>query len=228
MSIFPFREGEWYSVRDLKEAAAEILAKTASDKEFAAAMRVPEHKLYPWSKYWMEEIFPCWRLATELGLSDDDGFKWTPVGAADIEFRTGEKTLKIQCTTAYAERVGTIAKQGGHLRSLEMEESNATGMVWLGGGLTAPRTVDVAKEREAWRVGIATAIGKKLKPNYRGCWLLIYAPQCQFDLIGGDDFSDVIRAASDQVGRDQWGAIFDGLYVLDSPLGALVELRNNG
>jgi hypothetical protein len=129
--IFPFREGEWYSVRDLKEAAAKIVARTASDHEFAAAMRVPESKLYPWSKSWMEEMFPCWRLATELGLSDDDAFKWTPVGAADVEVRTGGKAVKIQCTTAYAERVGTIAKQGGHLRSLEMKESNATGMVWL-------------------------------------------------------------------------------------------------
>ena len=180
MSIFPFREGEWYSVRELRETAANILARTASDEEFAAAMRVPEPKLYPWSKFWMEEIFPCWRLATELGLSDDDSFKWTPVGPADVEFQTDGRAVKIQCTTAYAERVGTIAKQGGHLRSLEMKQSNATGIVWLGGGLTTPRTVDVDEDREAWRVGIANAIQKKLKPDYRGCWLLIYAPQCQF------------------------------------------------
>ena len=38
--IFPFRDGEWYTVRDLREAGAEILARTASDEEFAAAMRV--------------------------------------------------------------------------------------------------------------------------------------------------------------------------------------------
>jgi len=228
MSIFPFREGEWYSVRDLRETAVNIFARTASDEEFAAAMRVPESKLYPWSKSWMEEIFPCWRLATELGLLDDDAFKWTPVGAADVEFRTGGKAVKIQCTTAYAERVGTIAKQGGHLRSLEMKESNAMGMVWLGGGLTTPRTVDVDEDREAWRVGIANAIRKKLKPVYLGCWLVIYAPRCQFDLIDGDDFRDVIMAAADRVGRDQWGAIVEGLYVLDYPSGAFVELRNNG
>jgi hypothetical protein len=228
MSIFPFREGEWYSVRDLRETAANIFARTASDAEFTAAMRVPESKLYPWSKSWMEEIFPCWRLAAELGLSDDDAFKWTPVGAADVEFRTGGRALKIQCTTAYAERVGTVAKQGGHLRSLEMEESNATGMVWLGGGLTTPRTVDVDEDREAWRVGIANAIRKKLKPDYRGCWLVIYAPRSRFDLVDGDDFRDVIIAAADRVGRDQWGAIFEGLYVLDCPSGAFIELRNNG
>jgi hypothetical protein len=132
----------------LRETAANILARTASDEQFEAAMRVPDLKLHRWSKFWMEEIFPCWRLAAELGFSDDDTFKWTPVGAADVEFRTGGKAVKIQCTTAYAERVGTIAKQGGHLRSLEMKESNATGMVWLGGGLTTPRTVDVDEDRE--------------------------------------------------------------------------------
>ncbi len=228
MSIFPFREGEWRTVRDLREAATNILARTASDKEFAAAMRVPDSKLYPWSKSWMEEILPCWRLASELGFSDEDAFKWTPVGAADVEFRIGGKAVKIQCTTAYAERVGTIAKQGGHLRSLEMEQSNATGMVWLGGGLTEPRTVDVGEDREAWRVGIANAIRKKLKPDYRGCWLLIYAPRCAFDLVDGNDFHNVIIAAADRVGRDQWGAVFEGLYVLDSPSGAFAELRNDG
>jgi hypothetical protein len=201
--IFPFSEDEWYTVRDLREAAAEILEKTASDEEFAAAMRVPEPKLYPWSKSWKEEILPCWRLANELAFSDDDAFKWTPVGAADVEFRTSGKAVKIQCTTAYAERVGTIAKQGGHLRSLEMEQSNATGMVWLGGGLTTPKVVDVNEDREAWRVGIENAIQKKLKPDYRGCWLLIYAPRCQFDLVDGDDFRNVIVAAADRVGRDQ-------------------------
>ena len=85
-----------------------------------------------------------------------------------------------------------------------------------------------AEDREAWRVGIANAIRKKLKPDYRGCWLLIHAPQCQFDLVDGNDFRDVIVAAADRVGRDQWGAIFEGLYVLDSPSGAFVELRNDG
>ena len=101
-------------------------------------------------------------------------------------------------------------------------------MVWLSGGLTTPRTVDVDEDREALRVGIAKAIRKKLKPDYRGCWLLIYAPRCQFNLVDGDDFPDVIIAAAGRVDRDQWGAIFEGLYVLDYPSGAFVELRNNG
>ena len=57
--IFPFSAGEWYTVRDLREAAAAILERTASDQDFAAAMRVPDPKLYPWSKSWMEEILPA-------------------------------------------------------------------------------------------------------------------------------------------------------------------------
>ncbi len=104
---------------------------------------------------------PCWRLAGELGFLDDDAFKWTPVGAADAEFRSGGKAVKIQCTTAYAERIDTIAKQGGHLRKLEMEESNASGIVWHGGAVTTPRTVDVNEEREAWRVGNGNANTKE-------------------------------------------------------------------
>jgi hypothetical protein len=94
--------------------------------------------------------------------------------------------------------------------------------------LMSMRTGRFDEDREAWRVGFANAIQKKLKPDYRGCWLLIYAPQCQFNLVDGDDFLDVIIAAADRVGRDQWGAIFEGLYVLDSPPGAFVELRSNG
>jgi hypothetical protein len=226
-SLFPFLQGEWYTVRDLREIAATILHRTGSDKEFAAAMRVNDQKAYPWAKAWMEEIFPAWRLAEELGLGDGDGFKWTPVGAADIEFRSRGRTIKIQCTMGYAERGDTVAKQGGHLRKLEMEQSNATGMVWLGGAVTEPKTVDRAEDRETWRVGVATAIRKKLKPDYRGCSLLVYAPLCQFNLIDGDDFRDVIIAAADRVGRTQWGAVFERLYVLDSPSGAFVELLND-
>ena len=98
-------------------------------------MSVNDQKAYPWAKSWMEEIFPASRLAAEIGLSDDTLFKWTPVGVADVEFDRGTEHLRIQCTTAYAERDGTVAAQGGHLRKLEMKEANKTGMVWLGGGL---------------------------------------------------------------------------------------------
>ena len=56
---------------------------------------------------------------------------------------------------------------------------------------------------------------KQFKLDYRGCWPTeLDAPQCQFNLVDGDDFRDVIIAAADRVGRDQWGAIFEGLYVL--------------
>ena len=178
-SLFSLREGEWYSVRDLRAVAERILEKTMCDAAFSAAMSVNDQKAYPWAKSWMEEIFPASRLAAEIGLSDDTLFKWTPVGVADVEFDRGTERLRIQCTTAYAERDGTVAAQGGHLRKLEMKEANKTGMVWLGGGLNQPKTVDVNEDREAWRVGISAAINKKLKPEYLGCRLLIYAPPVQ-------------------------------------------------
>jgi hypothetical protein len=125
----------------------------------------------------MEEIFPASRLAAKIGLSDETLFKWTPVGAADVKFDRGTERLRIQCITAYTERGGTVAAQGGHLRKLEMKEANKTGMVWLGGALNQPRTVDVNEDQEAWRFGISAAINKKLKLEYLGCRLLIYAPR---------------------------------------------------
>ncbi len=222
--IFPFSEGIWYPVRDLRAAARRIVEKTGSDAGFAAATRVNDQKAHPWAKAWMEEIFPASRLAEELGLLDDDLFKWTPEGAADVEFRGGGETIKIQCTMAYAERLGTVAKQGGHLRKLEMEESNATGMVWLGGGLKRPQVVDVGEDREAWRIGVSNAIRNKLKPDYRGCRLLIYAPRCSFDLVGGDDFRNVVIHAADRIGRAEWGAVFERVYVVDGWRGTFVEL----
>jgi hypothetical protein len=35
--FFPFREGEWYAVSDLKAVAAKIVERTGSDAEFGAA-----------------------------------------------------------------------------------------------------------------------------------------------------------------------------------------------
>ena len=168
--------------------------------------------------------FPASRLADEIGLSDEALFKWTPVGAADVEFDGGTERLSIQCTTAYAERDGTVAAQGGHLRKLEMKEANKTGMVWLGGGLNQPKTVDVNEDRETWPVGISAAINKKLKPEYLGFRVLIYAPRCSFDLVDGDDFRNVVTDAADRIGRDRWGEIFERLYVVDLWPGRFVEL----
>jgi hypothetical protein len=56
--LFPFREGEWYPVRDLRAVAERILEKTKSDGAFSAAMSLNDRKAYPWAKAWMEEIFP--------------------------------------------------------------------------------------------------------------------------------------------------------------------------
>jgi hypothetical protein len=60
-SLFPFREGEWYSVRDLRAVADRIFEKTKSDAAFSAAMSVNDQKAYWWAKAWMEEIFPASR-----------------------------------------------------------------------------------------------------------------------------------------------------------------------
>src|SRR5262249_6482150 len=115
---------------------------------------------------------------------------------------------------------------GGHLRKLEMQQSNATGMTWLGGDPSRPTTLSVEDDREAWRVGIANALRKKLKPAYRGCWLLIYTPRRQFNLGDGTAFRDVSVAATESIGRVKWEPIFERLCILDYPDAAFVELRS--
>ncbi len=114
MSIFPFREGEWYSVGQLREAAKAIWDRMRSDKEFGDAMRVNDQRRFPWAKTWMEELYPCTLLSERLGLADDATFSWTPVGAADVEFRSGERTIRLQCTTAHAHWPNSLGERGGH------------------------------------------------------------------------------------------------------------------
>ena len=116
MSIFRFREGEWYSVGQLRDAAKAIWDRTRSDKEFGDAMRVNDQRRFPWAKTWMEELYPCTLLSDRLGLTDDATFSWTPVGAADVEFRSGERPIKLQCTTAHAHWPNSLGEQGRHLR----------------------------------------------------------------------------------------------------------------
>lgn len=92
-------------------------------------------------------------------------------GVADFEVRA-ENTFNIQSTTAYAERTGTVGKQGGHLRKLEMLKVNADGFSFGGGLVTEPRARSEKDDIDAWRAGIARAVTKKLKPEYTGCRLL--------------------------------------------------------
>jgi hypothetical protein len=100
MSIFPFREGECYSLGQLREVAKAISDKARCDKEFREAMRVNDQKRVPWAKKWNEEIYPSSLLADRLALANDATFCWTPQGAADVEFRSNGRAIKIQCTTA--------------------------------------------------------------------------------------------------------------------------------
>lgn len=227
MADAPFRPEEWQTISHLRIVAAQILHKTQTDKSFAAKMRVQDQKSIPWSKSWLEELYPFKVLADHISLSDDVAFCWTPRGAADFEIRAGGKAIRIQSTMAYAEREGSAGVQGGHVRKLEMKKYNADGFSFGGGLVTEPRARSEEDDVNAWRVGIERALRKKLKPGYTGCWLLIYAPNCHFDTIEFE-FDQVVIPAIEQVGREAWEQVFDGLYVLDKPPPcAFVELRRN-
>jgi len=221
-----FHHGDWHTISQLRIIAAQILRKTQTDNSFAAKMRVQDQKSIPWSKSWMEELYPFSVLADRISLLDDATFCWTPLGAADFEVRAGDKAIKIQSTMAYAEREGTIGVQGGHVRKLEMKKYNADGFSFGGGLVSEPRARSQEDDVNAWRVGIAQALKKKLKAGYTGYQLLIYTPRCQFDTIDFN-FDQVVIPAIKQVGRAAWEQVFDALYILDAPPSAFVELRRN-
>ena len=221
-----FSHGEWHTIGQLKAVTAQILQKTQTDHSFAERMRVQDQKSIPWSKSWLEELYPFKLFADHTGLPDDATFCWTPCGVADFEVRVAGKTKKIQSTMAYAEHEGSIGVQGGHVRKLEMQQYNAEGFSYGGGLIKEPRARSAEDDVNAWRVGIAQALRKKLKPHYTGCWLLIYAPRCQFNTIDFD-FDKVVIPAIEQIGRSTWEQVFDGLYVLDEPQTAFVEIRRN-
>ena len=101
MSIFPLQEGKWYSLGQLREGVKAVFDRADFDKEFRHAMRENDQRRVPWAKAWNEEICPSSLLADRLGMADDVIFCWTPNGAADVEFQSGERAIKIQCTTAY-------------------------------------------------------------------------------------------------------------------------------
>ena len=76
-------------------------------------------------------------LVGPTGLAADTTFSWTPVGAADFEFRSGERTIRLQCTTAHTQP-NSLGEQGGHLRKLEMREANGERFNWRGGRVSEP------------------------------------------------------------------------------------------
>jgi hypothetical protein len=174
VSIFPLRQGEWYSLGQLREEVKAILNRTRSDKEFGHGMRVNDQRLVPWAKPWMEEIYPSSLLADRLGLADDVRFRWTPNAAADVELRSAGRAIKIQCTTAYPHWPNSLGEQGGHLHKLEMRELNEKGYMFPGGGISKATAHDVETDLETLCVAISDALAKKIKADYGGCWLLIY------------------------------------------------------
>lgn len=124
---------------------------------------------------------------------------------------------------AFAERPDTVGMQGGHLRKLEMKHANVEGFSFPGGFVSQPRARSEEDELHAWRAGIVKALRNKIKPTYSGCWLLIFAPRCGFDTVEYD-FDNVVAPAVEEVGRQTWEAVFDGLYILDTAPLAFVAL----
>jgi hypothetical protein len=217
-ALFPFRHGEWHSVSRLRQTRTAIIDKAQSDKEFRHAMRVNDQKLYPWIKAWFEELYPCSILADRLAFEDEAKFKWTPTGAADVEFQTGGRLIKVQCTVAYPHWPDSQGAQGGHLHHLEMKELNEKGYMFPGGGVSRATAQNVETDHETWRIAIARALENKLRTRYSGCRLLIHASGSASGLLECDFRRDIVIPATDRVGAAKWQAVFKGLYVLgDAP-----------
>jgi len=206
----PFQPCEWYKLAQLRRFEGEIMHNRQVDPSLSATMRVQT-----WAKPWNEELRPLKVFADHKALSDDDEFCWTPDGAADFNIRitTGE-TIKIQSTMAYPEWEGGVGKQGGHVYKLEMIAFNKDGYSYPGGLVTAPRARSAYDDVEACRRGIIKALQNKLRPEYAGCYLLIFAPRFGFHTIDFD-FAQVIAPAIEQVGKAEWEHVFEGLWVCD-------------
>jgi hypothetical protein len=226
MSIFPLQEGKWYSLGQLREGVKAVFNRADFDKEFRHAMRENDQRRVPWAKAWNEEIRPSSLLADRLGLADDVMFCWTPNGAADVEFRSTERAIKIQCTTAYPHWPNSLGEQGGHLFKLEMRQLNEKGCMFPGGGVSKTIEHDVGTDLETLRVAIADALAKKIEADYRGCWLLIYACGATSAFLDFD-FCEVVVPATDRVGRAKWEAVFEGLYILGDQPANFAEVRSN-
>jgi hypothetical protein len=185
-------------------------------------MRVQSEK---WAKDWNEEIYPLKVFADHKALSDDAEFYWTPEGAADFTIRAGDgEIIKIQSTMAYTELPDSIAKQGGHLNKLEMIQFNKEGHSFPGGLVSQPNALDANTDVEAWQRGIAKALSNKLRLEYTGFHLLIFARGCRFNTIDFP-FEQVVTPAIEQVGTAVCERVFDALYVFDDQPSAFFEHR---
>jgi hypothetical protein len=151
-------------------------------------------------------------------------FTWTPDGAFDFEVSVFGKTINIQSTMAYPEwSVGSGGRGAGYVHSREMKHYNEHGFSYGGGLVSQPRAKSFEDDLRAWRAGIKTALTSKLHLQCEGCRLLIFAGKCQFDNID-IDFAEVVLPAIDEVGHAVWGRTFEGIYVVDSPASAFVEI----
>jgi hypothetical protein len=214
----PFRPGEWYELGQLRYVAEEIFRARRADPILSAMMRAQNQKELPWAKSWNEELRPLKVLADHKGLSDDEEFCWTPDHAADFNIRTTSGAMiKIQRTMAFAERNFTVAKHGGHLHKLEKLQCNKDGYCFPGGLVTEPSVLCPNEDAEAWRRGITKALKNKLRSEYAGCHLLIFAPECGRDLRElVESFAQVVTSAIEQiVGKAEWERVFEGLYICD-------------
>jgi hypothetical protein len=186
-------------------------------------LRAQNPKELPWAKSWNEELYPL-KVLADHKWSDDDRFCWTPDVAADFKIRTSEAEIKIQCTMAYPEWANSVGTQGGHVRKLELIQSNKVGRCFLGGRVYEPKARGAHEDVEACRRGITKALKNKLKPDdagkYQGCHLLIFAPRFRFHTIDFE-FWRVIVPATEQV--PMWKREFEGLYVCDDDPLAFVE-----
>jgi hypothetical protein len=216
-SIYPLEHDRLYTVGELREAEAMLLADRQADQDLSTRLRVQDRKEIDWAKIRNEEWSPLMLLCDGLGLDDAAAFRWTPSGAADFVIASGENTLNVQCTMAYDEPEDAKYKRG-HLHHLEMKHQEENGFFFGGGGISEPTARDVMEQLVTWRAGIVRAVESKLaKTNYLGQQLdlLVYARQCSFDLI---DFSlaEVVALALDAIGNSRWRAVFENIYVVDN------------
>ncbi len=217
MTIYPLVVGQSYSVGQLRAAEANLLAKRQADQKLSAALRMQSCQEIPWAKTRNEEWAPLSLLADSLGLNDNETFQWSPDGAADFRVTHGPDILNLQCTMAY-EQLEEAEYRGGHLHHHEMKWSEANGGFFFPGGkISEPTARDCIDDLTAWRAGIANAVQAKLgKPNYRGrsLCLLVYARNCWFGTID-TPFAEVVLPALDIVGLENWGRVFERVYVVD-------------
>jgi hypothetical protein len=217
MTIYPLAVGQSYTVGQLRAAEADLLVKRQADQKLSSALRLQSRQEIPWAKTRNEEWAPLSLLVDGLGLNDNETFQWSPDGAADFQITCGNDTLNLQCTMAY-DQLEKAEYLGGHLHHLEMKWSHANdGFFFPGGKISEPTARDCIDDLRTWRAGIANAVRAKLgKPNYEGhnLCLLVYARNCRFGTID-TPFSEVVLPALDIVGTENWGQVFERIYVVD-------------